>query len=92
VNICRHIGHTAKRFDSGYAICDRCGAHEFYDAERFDWEWYSAIYRVYARLWNWREDFRHWWAYRYTERCSECRKVLVWRGFRLRYHDHNLPF
>lgn len=51
--LCKIIGHKIdKRFtDSGYVICQRCGAHEYYDHDKYNrWSLVSKIEYIIYKL------------------------------------------
>jgi hypothetical protein len=52
VIICKTIGHKVTCFDSGYPICDRCGAHGYHDSDVWDYYWFNWVYRWRAWAWN----------------------------------------
>lgn len=67
---CVLIGHkTDKDYnDSGYLVCKRCGAHEYWDnicGAATTNRWQEAGYLFYPILWiKWKLfDLKFWWIY-----------------------------
>jgi len=50
MNVCKVFGHKVKHYDDRYPICERCGAHGYYDAEQYEWKWHSFAFRALWRL------------------------------------------
>lgn len=61
---CKLFGHTHYRdfTDSGYQICSKCGAHEYYDNNEISNQWNEGAILV---RWFW--NLRRWI---YDKRCS----------------------
>jgi len=47
MNVCKVFGHKVKHYDDRYPICERCGAHGYYDAEQYEWKWHSFAFRAW---------------------------------------------
>lgn len=52
VRWCKLLGHTYKLNQSydGYGICDRCGAHDYFDQHEMDFAWFWWPIRLWWTL------------------------------------------
>jgi hypothetical protein len=65
--ICLCVGHKNSDFtDSGYQVCKRCGAHEYWDCDMYNRKWIRAGYVVRPFLWiRWKcRKLLYSWKYR----------------------------
>jgi hypothetical protein len=96
---CLVKGHRPADYtDSGYEICERCGAHEYHDGYEAGWNgdfdvWHNTIPSIFARrkfIIRYRFLKIKEWFY---SKCSCCEKTSVIFG-RYQYKDHKdcLPF
>lgn len=48
--ICKLFGHSCKTKESGYDVCNRCGAHGYWHCEMFKGSWYFWTISIISLL------------------------------------------